>query len=101
MRFYPTPTQDATLTFDYIRNAARIESTLGDDQEIDIPEAMGFIFAYIEWKLKVKEKIPFEIQEAKQRLAEERQDLLDALSVRIDNEDNEIIPDLGAYADHM
>lgn len=101
LRFYPTPGSDSTLTLDYIRNASRIDPQLGDDQEVDIPEAMGFIFAYLEWKLKVKEKIPFEITEAKARMAEEKQDLIDSLAVRIDDENNEVEPDVALLEDHI
>lgn len=101
LRLYPTPAEDCTLTVEYIRNAARIDPDGDDDQEIDIPEAMGFLYAYTNWRLRKKEKILAEINDAKAEMEQEKEDMISALAQRIDDENNEIDPDISIYRDHM
>jgi hypothetical protein len=100
LRLYPTPDTDCTLTLDYIRNATRIDPDGSDDQEIDIPEAMGFIYAYANWRLRKKEKILAEIADAKAEMDAEKQDMIDALAVMVDDDNNEIEPDTSLLEDH-
>ncbi len=100
LRLYPTPAAGCTLTMEYIRNATRISADGADSQEIDIPEAMGFIYAYTEWRLRKKEKILSEVQSAEMNMNNEKQEMLNALAVMVDDDHNEIIPDTGVYQDH-
>jgi hypothetical protein len=85
---------------EYIRNAARIDPDGDDDQEIDIPEAMGFLYSYANWRIRKKEKILSEIADAKQEMEAEKEDMLSALAQRIDDENNEIAPDISIYQEH-
>ncbi len=101
MRLFPTPQESSTLTMEYIRNAARIDSDGLDTQEIDIPEAMGFIYAYTEWRLRKKEKILSEVASAEVNMNREMEDMLNALSVMVDDENNEIEPDVSIYKEHV
>lgn len=100
IRFYPTPDAAGTLTMEYIRNATRIDPDGLDSQEIDIPEAMGFIYAYANWRLRKKEKILSEINDAKAEMEQEKNEMLDALAQRIDDE-SELTPDITIYQEHI
>jgi hypothetical protein len=100
LRLYPTPAEGCTLEMEYIRNAARIDPDGDDDQEIDIPEAMGFLYSYANWRIRKKEKILSEIADAKQEMEAEKEDMLSALAQRIDDENNEIAPDISIYQEH-
>lgn len=102
LRLIPTPdTSGHTLTVDYIRNATRLTEDGGDDQEIDVPEAMGYIFAFVDRCIYEKEKNTFMIQKAEDMITKMETQLTDALATRIDDEDyNQIDPDIDLYLDH-
>jgi hypothetical protein len=101
IRLFPTPNNTGnTLSIDYIRGASRLS---GDDfEEIDIPEAMGFITSYVDMKLKQKEKLyGGPLEDAKAEMMRQEQLLIEALATRIDDEDATVIePDVSIYEDH-
>ena len=95
--FYPTPVaaDSTSVTMWYIRNAARV-SALTD--EIDIPEFIQFIFAYLRVKIARKENNPllgtYEAGLERQRIL-----MREVLDEMVPNEDTGIDPDLSFYRD--
>lgn len=97
IRLYPTPSEGGTMEIFYTRNANRL--TGGEDDEIDVPEAMGLIIAYIKRRIYEKERSPlFQLYDAE--VMAQKALLEDALSQRIDDENNEIAPDSSLWDDH-
>lgn len=83
------------LHIQYIRNANRVY--LGTDV-IDIPECMGFVFAYVKEKVCNKETHPL-LQSAQAQLEKQRELLLVTLKSMTIDDDNEIEADLSFYDD--
>lgn len=95
MVIYPTPKIDATniLRRWYLRNANRVE--VGTDL-IDIPEFINYIFAYVKWKIALKELNPslnILIQEKEMQEGVMRR----TLDQMIPDEDETIDPDMSFY----
>ena len=96
IRLFPTPTSSEVLDINYTRNASRVEN---DEDEIDIPEAMGYLFCYLRMRLYQKElNVPM-AEEKKAELAKQEELLKAALATRTNDEENEIVPDVRIYAD--
>jgi hypothetical protein len=93
-------TSSEVMTAFYIRNARRIpliadgDETTTNETEIDIPEHINFIFAYVKYKISEKSKEDLELRLA--NLQSERQLMIDTLSGFADDDD-EIEPDLSHY----
>jgi hypothetical protein len=98
IRIIPTPSAAETLDIYYTRNATRITS---ESDEIDIPEAMGYIITYIKMRIHEKEKQFSLVQKYEAELMKQEQLLLDALAERVDDESQTIEPDIGIYQDMM
>jgi hypothetical protein len=96
IRILPTPSTTETLDIYYTRNANRIEE---ESDEIDIPEAMGYIITYIKMRIHEKEKQFSLVQKYEMELAKQEQLLLDALAERVDDEHTGIEPDISIYGD--
>lgn len=101
VRLFPTPKKGFGEYLDiyYTRNANRITADGGDDQEIDVPEAMLYIICYIKMRIYEKEKNMAMYQSYQQELMVHEKNLLDALASRVDDENNEIEPDVEIYRD--
>ncbi len=100
IRLYPTPTQSGTMEIYYTRNATRITGT-SDSQEIDVPEAMNYILEYMRMRMYGKEKQFQSMMDCKDNLVKLELMLIDALAVQIDDENNEIMPDMELYEAHQ
>lgn len=98
LRLFPTPDRVETLDLDYTRNASRVEL---DGDVIDIPEAMNYMFTFLRMRLYQKEKNFAMAQDMKAELPKQEELLLDALSARTDDENNDIQPDVSIYEDHV
>lgn len=100
LRLYPEPLKGdgGSLEIYYTRNATRITGD-DDDQEIDIPEAMNYIIAYIKMRIYEKEKNQSMFESYKGELKQHEEDLLAALGARVDDEENVIEPDADIYFD--
>jgi hypothetical protein len=83
------------LHMQYIRNANRLFS---DSDVIDIPEAMGFIFAYVKQEVYVKESNPL-LQIAMAKVESQRALMQTTLKSMTVDDDNEIAPDMSFYFD--
>ncbi len=83
------------LHLQYIRNANRLAL---DTDVIDIPECMGFIFAYVKEKVCNKESHPL-LQSAQAQLEKQRELMLTTLKSMTIDDDNEVEPDLSFYDD--
>jgi len=92
-----TTTPGQVITRWYIRNANRVSE---DSSLIDIPESMGFIFAYVKAMAMTKESHPM-IQKAMADLDFQRQNLTVTLQSMVPDGDNYISPDLAFYMDHL
>lgn len=101
IRLYPTPATGGTLDLYYTRNANRITEDGGDSQEVDIPEAMLWIFEFLRMKLHEKEKQLNQVANSQAKLDRFEQMMLKALSARVDDENNHIDPDIELYYDHF
>jgi hypothetical protein len=99
IRLFPTPTSGGSLEIHYTRNAYRVNDEDGDDQEVDIPEAMLFIMEFIRMRVYEKEKQLQNVSDCKERLLKFEQMLIDALDAEVDDEDNTIEPDVEIYQD--
>lgn len=97
IKFYPTPseTSSTNLTLWYLRNAKKFST--GTDV-CDIPEFTSVIVQYVRWKCHNKEGHPDTGQDYG-LLEKMRQDMVETLTGRIPDEDNEIIKDMSFYAD--
>lgn len=100
LRLYPTPTQAGTLEIYYTRNANRIDADGADGQEVDIPEAMNYILEYLRMCVYRKEKQFQSMMDCKENLVKLEDMLLGALGARVDDENNQIDPDVELYEDH-
>lgn len=98
IRLIPTPMADGVLDIYYTRNANRLSVDAGDYQYIDLPEAMGFIITYVKLRIYEKEKSPM-YQMYYTEIQKQEEMLIDALSQRIDDENNEIEIDINNYLD--
>lgn len=95
--FHPTPwdTDATSVTLWYIRNAARVED---DDDVIDIPEFISFIFAYVKVKIARKEVHPM-LAVYIQEMDYQRSLMKTTLDRMVPDEDLTIHPDLSFYDD--
>jgi hypothetical protein len=103
IRLFPTPLKGDGEFIDiyYTRNAKRITSDDGDEQEIDVPEAMLYIICFIKMRIYEKEKNMAMYQAYREELMVHEKNLVDALAARIDDEDNVIEPDMDIYKDML
>lgn len=83
------------LFMQFIRNANRLSS---DADIIDIPECMGFIFAYVAHEVCRKETHPL-LPLANAKLEKQRDLMKTTLKSMTVDDDNEIEPDLSFYED--
>lgn len=94
LQFFPTPQETSTnITMWYLRNAKKFAS---DSDVCDIPEFTAVIIAYVRWKCMQKEGHPDQAS-AQQTLQIARQEMVDTLTARVPDEDNEITQDLSFY----
>jgi hypothetical protein len=102
IRLFPVPKKGdgEYIQVYYTRNATRILSEDDGSQLVDVPEAMLFILCYIKMRIYEKEKNMAMYQSYKEELAEHKQNLMDALAARIDDEDNVIEPDTSLFDEH-
>lgn len=99
LRLYPTPSKAGTLDLYYTRNANRIDEDGSDGQEVDIPEAMLWIFENVREKLYEKEKQVALIQKSQGKQEKLEAQMIKALSAMVDDESNSIDPDIEIYED--
>lgn len=97
IKFYPTPdaTEPGAVVRHYIRNANRLED---DNSVIDLPEAMGFIFAFVKVRAAAKEThpgLPHFITDL-DRKRDKMKETLDNMT----EDQPEIDVDFGFYEDH-
>ena len=95
LNFFPTPnvTSSTNVTIWYLRNAKKFAS---DSDVCDIPEFTAVIIAYVRWKCMQKEGHP-DTNSAQITLQGLRQEMVDTLTARVPDEDNEIVQDLSFY----
>jgi len=98
MKLFPTPVQSGKLDIYYTRNANRIELNGGDSQICDIPEFIDTVLLYMTMKVYEKDMSPM-LQFAREEFRESKDLLTQTLSKGINDEDNEILPDLEFYED--
>jgi hypothetical protein len=77
----------------YLRNAKKFSA---DADVCDIPEFTSVIIAYVRWKCMAKEGHPDQMS-AQQTLQVVRQEMVDTLTARVPDEDNQITQDLSFY----
>lgn len=99
LRLFPVPKKGdgEFIQIYYTRNAQRIIPGGGDEQLVDLPEAMLYVICYIKMRVYEKEKNVAMYQSYRQELEEHKQNLMDALAARIDDEDNVIEPDVTLF----
>ncbi len=96
IKFYPTPAETNTnITLYYLRNAKKFST--GSDV-CDIPEFTSVIVQYVRWKCMQKEGHPG-TQEALQDLERMKQDMVETLTARVPDEDNQVLMDTTFYQD--
>jgi hypothetical protein len=95
---YPTPveTAAAAVTVWFIRNLAL---PADDSDEIEIPEFRAFVEQHMKVRLLEKEGNP-NLPYAKQVLEQERQMMVDSLSNRFPDNDDELEQDMSFYMEH-
>lgn len=99
IKFYPTPTTSFSLDIFHTRNATRFTVDGGDDQVCDIPEFATAVMDYMSYLIEFKDKSPT-MEIAKNEYKESEKDMIDSLASGVDDEDNEIEPDIEFYKDH-
>jgi hypothetical protein len=99
IRLFPTPLRDAEFDIYYTRNANRLTEEGGTDQTVDVPEAMLYIMEYVRMCIYKKEKQFQLMMDSKDTLIKLEMNLNNALSQRIDDENNTIEPDSDLYGD--
>jgi hypothetical protein len=97
--FTPTPqfSSSSIVKVWFIRNAKQLAA--GADI-LDIPEFANFVMSYVRFKIMKKDgdaRVEIEAQE----LQAQRQLMIDTLTEMVPDEDNEIIPDLSHYEEHL
>jgi hypothetical protein len=98
INIYPTPNiTTSNVTMYYIRNAKRFTA---DSDVCDIPEFTNVIVQYARFKCLSKEfpDAP-PAQQAMQVLQMKQQEMVDTLTARVPDEDNEVIKDTRFYND--
>ena len=94
LKLTPTVTHSGPyMHMQYIRNANRL---VADTDVIDIPEAMGFIFAYVKQKVYEKESHPL-LQVAMSFVESQRALMQTTLKSMTVDDDNELVPDMSFY----
>jgi hypothetical protein len=98
LRIYPTPqeTVASVLTPWYIREIAEITAV---SDTVDIPEFYSYIIAFMKVMYMKKEGHPL-LEDAKQELKEEHQEMVESLSNRIPDEEDAIEMDMSFYEEH-
>jgi hypothetical protein len=95
--FYPAPetTGIGLVRLWYIRNAERVSATT---DLVDIPDGHMFIFAYVKYRVALKENSPL-LTDYKDELEERRQRLRETFTQMIPDETVELDKDLSHYED--
>lgn len=88
----------SNVTVWFIRKVDAI-TTGADIVDKDIPESIDYIYAYVKGKCKEKENAGTMPAEAAAEILAEKQDLIDALTNMIPDDDNEVIGDFSAYSE--
>jgi hypothetical protein len=101
LTIYPTPnfTSNTRIIVYYIRDAATINPSGLDSQEIDIPEFADFCTQFCIVKFHEKEKQWQSLQVAKAELEELKQLMIKSLAKRVDDENDEIRGDFKFFFD--
>ncbi|MNJ94791.1 hypothetical protein D3C87_124940 [compost metagenome] len=95
IKFYPASreTSPENVTVFYIRNVKKITS---EADEIDIPEAENFLKQYVIEKAANKERMTPDAPDSA-ALMSERKLLIDSLTTRTPDDNNEVTPDFSHY----
>lgn len=97
IRVFPTPkSNDGKITIYYTKNASKINNQDGDNQICDIPEFIDVVYKYMTVKINEKDMNPL-LQHSREELVVAERLMIDALSVAVNDDDNEIEPDLSFY----
>lgn len=92
----PKIRESGTLKVWYLRNANRLYT---DTDICDIPEFVNFVIAFMKVKIYQKEGNPG-LDEATQKLEQQRQQMISSLQSRIPDADNTLEMDTSYYEDH-
>jgi hypothetical protein len=96
IKLYPTPLEtNSNVTIYFLRNAKKFAS---DTDVCDIPEFTSVIVQYARWKCMSKEGHPDTDMNA-QVLQAMKQEMVDTLTARVPDEDNQVIMDESFYRD--
>lgn len=94
----PTPAEDGTyVTCYYIRNMARVTTSLLSTNVIEIPECINFITQHVRYALARKTRRSDLIKAEKGDLGTQYTLMTDALKDMTADGDNTILPDLSSY----
>jgi len=77
-----------------------VELTGSDTDPIDLPEFVNFIYAFVKGKCKQKENGGIMPPDAQSEIDRERQLMVDNLTDRVPDYDNEVEKDLSIYYEH-
>lgn len=92
--FSPTPAESGAYPrIWYLRNANKVTTT---SDVIDIPECLNYIKGYLKMKIYEKERSPA-YDAAVAALERFKQSFIEALAVKVDDNDNEVEPDYSFY----
>ncbi len=91
---------DSTVDIYYTKNSNKINTTDGDSQICNIPEYADAVMAWMSYLIEFRDKTPAMAQ-AKDDYNSIIRDLVDTLSVAVNDEDNTIEPDFSFHADHI